>query len=76
MVIFCPEIDKNFNCSHVDLKKKFRGRNPGPLLTGVGKGRKGKGRGEGIKVFLPVKEGERRGMIERGKGTAQKVLGR
>jgi len=40
-----PRNASNFNCSHLDLKNFHRGRNPGPLLTGAGKGKGGEGKG-------------------------------
>ena len=53
-------------CSLLDLKQNFGGRNPGPLLTGAGKGREGmegiKGRG-GMERTEKGREG---GMGKRG----------
>ena len=35
----------NFTCSHLDLKTFSRGENPGSLLTGAGKEKRGEGKG-------------------------------
>ena len=36
-----PRNASNFTCSNLDLKNFPRGRNPRPLLTGAGKGKRG-----------------------------------
>ena len=71
-----PRNASNFICSHLDLKKFPRGRNP---RTPAYRGREGKKRGgEGVNGFLPLKgeggknrRGERKGKVGEEKGQQQ-----
>ena len=40
-----PRSESNFTHNHLDFKKNFPERNPGPLLTGAGKGKGGDSKG-------------------------------
>ena len=40
-----PRSESNFTHNHLDFKKISPQRNPGPLLTGAGKGKGGDGKG-------------------------------
>jgi len=54
-----PRNASNFTCSHLDLKNFPQGETAGPCLQGrEGKRRAG---GEGVKRFLPLKMGGRKG---------------